>query len=146
MSISIFPVGNFEFCETNNLVEIIKEDCLCDETNKSSCHYCNGAGIYSTKIYPCEMNISNGNFATLWNALGLDFDYCGEICPKKILEVLKTFDEKLLLRANYVSSNDNGDCNFVSFGIDMEQALRYIRGLKEIAMHAISRGVNICWG
>ena len=145
MSITIFPVGNFEFCEANNLVEIIKEDCLCDETNKSSCHYCNGAGIYSTKIYPCEMNISNGNFKTLWNALGLDFDYCGEICPKKIIEVLKTFDPDLLLAANYVDASGESAI-FYSFGIGGGRAMGYIDRLKDIAMHAISRGVNICWG
>lgn len=147
VSITIFPVGNFEFCETNNLVEIIKEDCLCSPTTARECHYCNGAGIYSSKNYPCEMNISNGNFATLWNALGLEHDYCGEICPKKIIEVLKTFDEKLLLRANYVLSNDNECCPiFYSFGIDNDRAMSYINRLKDIAMHAISRGVLICWG
>lgn len=135
-----------EFCEANNLVEIIKENCLCDETNKSSCHYCKGEGIYSFKNYPCEMNISNGNFATFWNALGLEHDYCGEICPSDIIKALKTFDENLLLRANYVSSNDDGDCNFVSFGIDKDRAMSYTSRLKDIAMHAISRGVNICWG
>jgi hypothetical protein len=146
MTISIFPVGNFEFCETNNLVEIIKEDCLCSPATVKDCHYCNGAGIYSIKKYPCEMNISNGNFATLWNALGLEHDYCGQICPKKIIEVLKTFDDNLLLRANYVSSNDDGDCNFVSFGIDKDRAMSYTSRLKDIAMHAISRGVLVCWG
>lgn len=146
MSITIFPVGNFEFCETNNLVDIIKEDCLCVSDTRNNCHYCNGSGEYSTEIYPCEMNISNGNFKTLWNALGLDFDYCGEICPKKILDSLRILDENLLLRANFVLSNDSGDANFISFGIDKEQALRYTKRLREIAMHAISRGVNICWG
>lgn len=146
MSVTIFPVGNFEFCETNNLVEITREDCLCDETNKSSCRYCHGKGYWEEKIYPCEMNISNGNFKTLWNALGLEHDYCGEICPKKILEVLKTFDDNLLLRANYVSSNDDGDCNFVSFGIDKDRAMSYTSRLKHIAIHAISRGVLVNWG
>jgi hypothetical protein len=145
VSVTIFPVGNLQFCEENNLVEIIKEECACDETTKKWCHYCNGEGIYSFKKYPCEMNISNGNFKTLWNALGLDYYYCGQICPKKIIEVLKTFDDNLLLRANYVDASEE-NATFFSFGIDKEKALRYTKGLKEIAMHAISRGVLICWG
>lgn len=146
MSITISVSNNFEFCRKNNLVEIIKEECFCTKNERNNCYYCKGSGEWTEEKFPCEMNISNGNFSTLWAALGLEHDYCGEICPNEIIKALRIFDENLLLRANYVSSNNEGDMNFISFGIDKERALSYIQRLKDIAIHAISRGENITWG
>ena len=142
MSVTVSPTNNIEFCQKNNLITICKEECC----EWSDCHFCHGTNEYETKIYPFEMNLSNGNFSTLWNSLGLDFDYCGEISPEELRDSLLNFDEELLLRANHVEANENGDAHFISFGIDRERAIGYNKRLKAIVAEAFLRKTTISWG
>ena len=144
MSITISPVGNFEHCEKLDLVKINREDCLCYGEHRENCHYCNGSGFFEEKIYPYELNISNGNFETLWNALGLEFAYCGEICPHILLEAVANADVQLIIRANYVDASENG-ATFYSFGIDAGRAESYLNRLSQIIIQAIARKVKIQW-
>lgn len=142
MSFTISPTNNIEFCQKNNLVVISKEECC----EWSDCHFCQGTNEYEVKNYPFEMNLSNGNFSTLWNSLGLDFDYCGEISPEILRDALLNFDEELLLRANHASSDDEGNMNFYSFGVDIDRALCYIVRLKAIVCEAFLRKTTVSWG
>lgn len=143
MSVTIMPSGNIRFCDENGLVEKILDVCHCvdfDNRENVDCRYCNNTQVYTQEVYPFELNISNSNFSTLWNSLGLDFDYCGEVETDKVSSALNSLDENLLLRANYVEDN------FYSFGIDRAQAKRYIDTLKDIVEEATKRNVKICWG
>ena len=134
------PSGNIRFCEENDLVDEIREECMCVEFGDEECGYCENTRVNIIRVYPFDMNMANANFSTFWNALGLEFDYCGEIEVDEVIRALSFLDEKLLLRANYV------DGNFYSFGIDKVQAQRYINSLREIAGEAKRRNVKICWG
>ena len=143
MSVTIFPTNNLKFCEENNLIETKIEDCLCKDAGCAipNCHYCQGTGEWTEQIYPFELNLANGNFSTLWNSLGLEFDYCGEINSGELLKAVSSLDSELLLRANFVDGE-----NFYSFGIDKNQAARYIKKLHEICLEALKRGESVTWG
>lgn len=96
---------------------------------------------------PFEANISNGNFCTIWNALGLQWDHCGEVDGQVLLDaVLKTGPE-FLVRCLRTEGGNNGGCMIIHVGIDYERALRYLKTLKEIATEAINRGnKKVYWG
>ncbi len=140
MGVTISPANNLAFCEERKLVVIQKEDCLCEENHRKNCHYCNGTGFFTEKIYPYELNVSNSNFSTLWGALGLDKqDWCGTISAQELLGALARVDESLILRANYV------DGNFYSFGIDNERVAYYLNKLREILVQCLARNVDVFW-
>ena len=141
MSVTIFPTNNIKFCKENNLIKIHVEDCLCADDINPKCHYCQGTGKWTEEIYPFELNLANANFSTLWNSLGLEFDYCGEINSGELLNAVNSLDSELLLRANFVDGE-----NFYSFGIDKNQAARYIKKLHEICLEALKRGESVTWG
>lgn len=140
MTVTISPKNNLEFCRVNGLVEIVKEACLCVDFPDENCYYCKGTKENVEEIFPFEMNISSGNFSTLWNSLGLEFDYCGQIDPREVIDSLNSFDENLLIRANFV------DGNIYSFGIDIERAKSYIDRLRNIAEESLKRNQLISWG
>lgn len=141
MSVTIAPTNNLEFCESNNLVKVETEDCLCvGGPENKQCHYCGGTKIWESKIYPFEMNVANGNFSTIWAALGLEFDYCGEIDATILSNAIKCTEIDLIRRANYV------DGNYYCFGIDTKRANYYLDTLKNICSEAIRRNTSVSWG
>lgn len=97
-----------------------------------------------------SLNLANGNFSTLWNALALPLespdDWCGEIDPREVLAAIDSVDPQLIHRADVVEYNDDSEVRFWSCGIDAERANRYLATLRRIAAHAIKVGQPIYWG
>lgn len=150
MSVTITIVDNCEYCDENSLVRTEIEPCLClhDGKPEADCHYCQGSGKWTEKIYPFEMNLANGNFATLWKALGLnklnDDMWGGSLDGRIILRALATLDRSRVLRAPSKLIEDGQPAIYVG-GIDHEQAERYISTLTQIANEATRRESHVCW-
>jgi hypothetical protein len=123
MSVSITIMGNYDYCQKHNLVEN-------DE-------------------YPFVLNMSNGNFSTFANALGLvdqeDDMWTGEVYPQKVKKLLLCFDPELAVRGQEDSYGRNG-CRVIECGLQEEQINRYIALLMLICEEAERREEKIVWG
>jgi len=84
------------------------------------------------------LNVSNRNFATLWNALGLDVgDWVGEIDPLDVMCALRRFDPSLVVRETIE------DGCMISCGITPEQVERYRSILTAVCNVAFANGSTI---
>lgn len=145
MSITITINDNHNYCQEHDLGQTETYECQCvDLGEMDRCPICSGSGTETFTHYPYDMNIANGNFSMLWNALGLEFDWCGNIDGRQILDILKTFDNALLCRQTNIERKENGPV-IVACGVDVEGATRYISRLREIAEEAVRREQPICW-
>lgn len=87
--------------------------------------------------YPFEMNLANGNFAALWNSLGLDCEDCsGSIRAIELKNRLKMFSAKKLTCETEVQGN------FYDFGRSTEQVTGYYWRLQQICVEALRRGAE----
>ena len=153
MSVTIFPAGNGEFCEANNLVAYNEYECQCVDflehfpADGPKCRACGGSGKIQFPYHPFEMNLANGNFRTFWSSLGLDTgEYLGGgIHPQEVLNALNSYDPALGIRAEQRSTGAGG-CRVINCGVDLDRVNDYVTGLREIAEEALRRGVDIVWG
>ena len=98
---------------------------------------------YRMEYLPYELNMANGNFHTVFCALGvsgIEFDYVGEIEPRKLLKAIQRTHQDLFVRATQRT------LNIINCGIGREQADNYISKLVEICEEAIKREEKVCWG
>jgi hypothetical protein len=109
-----------------------------------ACLECEGTGQLEIRELPFELNIANGNFCTLWNALGLDSEPCGEIPAGEVLLALESLEHELLERSETVQRGRRG-CRVIDCGIGPQQAQRYIAALTAIAREADNRIEPIVW-
>ncbi len=146
MSITFSIQDNAAYCEANNLIETVRYDCQCKHEGgiDPACPECEGTGKVSFDNYPFQMNLANRNARTLWNALGLDFDYCGEIDPTVLLHAINSTESALVVRSG-VDRQDRG-VRFIDGGISTEQAENYLTRFKVLAEEGIRRGKVIVWG
>jgi len=151
MSVTFYINNNDKYVDENCPEKIIKEtdDCQCVDFSDngkpvSTCFTCKGKGTISITYYPYEMNIANGNFYTLMNALGLDDECYGEIDPRTLLKAINRTPTSLIER-HTTQSGGNGKVTMISCGIAPEQAQGYIDTLKEIAIEAEKREEKIYW-
>lgn len=101
---------------------------------------CSPDGTASFKDYPFEVNLANGNFFALWQAIGLEADYCGAIEADVLLAALSRFDVNSLVSETVV------DGRMVCCGRTIEQVSRYFWNVSLIAHEAKSRGELVTWG
>ena len=127
MSITIYIRNGDEYIDQNHpeLIEVDRYD-----------HY---DEIVEFKNYPFEMNVSNANHSMLWNALGLEWDYCGSILPVQLLKALDRVNPALMERSVRV------DGNHYFCGVDAAQVESYVTRLRVIAMEAAKREEEIVW-
>ena len=118
MSITVSPNNNRKYCEEHKLVEIQVLDPVEDAYQIKVCK------MSEIKYYPFEMRLANANFEYLCCVLGIEFDHCGRVDPKLVLERLGAIDK-------YVFSY---------------QDKSYHRELKKIADEAVKRNEIIVWG
>jgi len=152
MSITIMINDNQKYIDNNSpeLIHTQTFDCQCVDFSEdgkpvSSCFECKGKGTISFTNYPFEMNLANGNFRTLWNSLGLNFDYCGEIDPRTILKAINRTPVSLVERQT-TEDNEEGKVHIIHCGIDTEQAGWYFTTLTEICEEAEKREEKVYWG
>jgi len=95
------------------------------------------------------MNLANGNFRTLWNALGLDTgdcDLCGSMSPKDLCVAIVDAVPELAIRADRDGTSDEiFGCPFYEMGIDRERIDRYLDGLRRLAVWAVAHDATITW-
>ena len=152
MSITITIRYNREYCTENELVENIQETCNCadelDDQTKAdpNCHYCYGKGTVSSRKFPFEFNLANGNFVSLWKSLGLTLreDVWGHIDGRTLLGVLEVPVEKLLTPDSQYDGDQGG--TVIDFGISRSQAERYMQLLRSLADEASRREEPVVWG
>jgi len=141
MSVTISIEDNCNYCREHNLVQIEEYECSCVQfPREGECFMCHGTGKETFEVYPFDMNLANGNFHMLWNALALPFDYSGCIDARIVRDALKGFDIALLIRDTIQ------DGNVINCGVDEERAVRYIARLTEIVDEAERRERKVCWG
>ena len=98
-----------------------------------------------------SMNLANGNFSTLWHALGLSLDdWCGEVDPRTVLTAIRTLPDGLLCRATVVDAGEDIAGNQVGayqvdYGIDADRAKSYIDRLTAICNAAEREETKIQW-
>lgn len=148
MSITITIRDNREYVTVNcpDRIDVETYDCQCDfdgNPNKNCCD-CGGTGVVQFRNYPWEMNLANGSFTTLWSALGMDADWCGEIDARVLLHRLRTTDPSLAERADEIQRQE-GSATFISFGIDGDRTARYFAMLETICREAERREQPILW-
>jgi hypothetical protein len=151
MSIT-FTINDNENYVNNNCPELVhREDysCQCVDFAENgeaypTCSLCDGIGSIAYEQYPFELNIANANARTLINALGLTFDYCGEIDPRTILKAVKRTPAALIEREGY-ESHTEGEPHMIAFGIHEDQAQSYLDRLAYIAQEAEKREEKIYW-
>jgi hypothetical protein len=152
MSVTITISGNREFCEANNLGSFTEYDCQrCEWAGKvdPECPECKpygGNGKVRFKHLPFEMNVANGNFHMLWNALGLEPEYCGGMDGRKIQATLRTFDSRLLVRETRDVPATESSVRVIFCGVDADRAASYVSRLSEIADEAARREEQVVWG
>jgi hypothetical protein len=128
MSTTITIRYNREYCTENELVENVLETCNCadelDDQAKAdpNCPYCYGKGTVSSRKFPFEFNLANGNFVSLWRSLGLTLreDVWGHIDGRTLLRVLEVPVEKLLTPDSQYDGDQGG--TLIDFGISRSQA------------------------
>jgi len=152
MSVTITIENNEKYIDENKpeLIETEIYDCQCvdfseDGNPVSTCSTCRGEGTVSFTNYPYEFNIANGNFSTLWNSLGFDFDYCGELDPRTILKAIKRTPVALIEKQT-TEDNEEGKAHIINCGIDTEQANYYLIELVRICAEAEKREEKVYWG
>lgn len=131
MSVTITIMGNQKYCQDYGLVKYEEYD----------------GEKYS--LYPFELNLSNGNFSTFANALGLidteEDMWCGEIYPQKLMMLLRQFQPELAVRAEDKDVGDKG-CLYINCGLEQDQIDRYVVLLTVMAEEAERREEVIVWG
>ena len=152
MSITIMIENNEKYIDNNapELIETETYDCQCVDFSEdgkpvSTCYECKGKGIISFTHYPFELNVANANFSTLWNSLGLEHDYCGEIDPRVVLKAINRTPVALIER-QITEDNEEGKVHIINCGIHTKQAQRYITALTEICEEAEKREEKVYWG
>lgn len=150
MSVTITIQNNIKYVDANcpEKIKTTTYECMCrqfeDDPFDSECPYCKGTGADKFKDYPFEMNISNSNFSAFWSSLGLDVDWCGEVNPNRVLEVLRTYDPELAERAQLTEKGDKGAL-YVDCGLTSVRSGTYAERLLEIADEAVLREEMIVW-
>jgi hypothetical protein len=132
MSVTITIENNHKYIDANHpeliTVEVFDKDIDPDQ--------------FEFKVYPFELNLANGNFACVWQALGLYSDdcYCGSMSANLLISYLN----KLNVRS--IKREDSQDHNVYTQGIDLERASRYYWSIMSIAQEAKKRDSLIVWG
>jgi hypothetical protein len=129
MSITIMINNGEQYIEQNH-PELIEVDRYDDEDY----------GVAEFKRYPFEMQVANANHSMLWNALGLEWDYCGHIHPMELLKALDGVNPALMERSVRV------DGSHYFCGVDAEQVESYVYRLRVLSIEAVNREENVCWG
>lgn len=150
MSISFFIDNGGDYVDANcpHLIEKDAVECICvydDDQPQPDCHFCKGSGTTIFERYPFELDLSNSNASTLLSALGLAFDYCGDIDGRTLLAAIDRTPVSLIQRQTTEGTGANG-CQWINCGIREEQATRYLTILREIAEEAVRREERVCWG
>lgn len=102
--------------------------------------------LFSSRKFPFEFNLANGNFASLWRSLGLTLreDVWGHIDGRTLLGVLEVPVEKLLSQDSQYDGDQGG--TVIDFGISRSQAERYLQLLRSLADEASRREEPVVLG
>jgi hypothetical protein len=125
----------------NDRDQSIEESYDCDWCEAKGCAKCEkGKIIFRSSRW--ELQMANGNFSTVMNALGLEMsdDWCGSWDARTVLAALDRFNPELAVRAERQNNN------VIHCGIDQEYVIRRATLLREIAMEAARREELVVWG
>lgn len=139
MSVTITIVHNRQHAIDTGSMLYEEFDCQCEGGH--GCSECGGTGKVRFERLRFEMNVANGNFDTLWSALGLDLaDRCGSMDGRVLQAAVRCADEALIVREG------TREQNYIDCGIGQGQAASYLARLMEIAVEAERREELVVWG
>lgn len=129
---------------TNDTDQSIRKEyeCMCidaDGHGAPDCYECKGLGKLVFEDSKYERNLANGNFSTLWNALGLTANYSGEINPRDLLIAVNSMNPDLGVRA------PKKDGIIYTCGLPRHLIESYLDSLRLICLRAIKMGEKVCW-
>lgn len=144
MSVTISIRGNQSYCRKNGLDREEAVPCGCGPA--TDCPDCGGTGRITFLTFPFELNLTNANFAAVWNALGIAQDWAGSLDGRALAARLATADADQIAasRTPRVSETPDGP-RMVEFGIRPIQAACYLDSLAEIAAEAERREEPVVW-
>lgn len=143
MSVTITIANNRQFSRNAGTVRFDSFECDACERGQD-CHYCNGTGFVKFERLDHELNMANGNFSTLWNSLGLDVEWCGQIDGRTLAKLVESLDKSLAVRSPSVEYR-NERPKVCGGGIDLSQVDRYVSTLLAIAREAERREELVVW-
>lgn len=130
--------GNRDFCEAESLMFQTTVKCPCNSDD--NCKSCHGKGRTSLTKYPFELPVHGQLFNYLWNAFEIPVSAYGKINPRKLLSLIKKWEES------------PEDMDIEGMDIDMEDDEEEendkecpIETLKKICEEGIKREENIMW-
>lgn len=146
MSVTVTVANNENYCVENNLVGYTEYGCqTCEfDGNKPDCRECGGSGKVRFDDFPFEMNIANGNFSRVWQALDLPVEFGGHLDAKTLLAKVAACDVSKIVRDP--RSEQSGNVRVHYCGISHEHAQSYLSRLEDIAREADRRGKEVVWG
>ncbi len=116
------------------------------------CIECKGTGTVSFPAPKHSINLGNRNFETLWNALGLEWDHCGNVTPAKLKAALIKFNPELAVHKNeteishnFISSLD-GSALMVNLGWPLKSIEMRVNQLLAMCEYAAQKEEFIAWG
>lgn len=151
MSVDFAPSGNWEYCDTHGITIRDTRECLCapyGHTPDPDCWCCGGTGKETTETYPFELHVSNSNARTLLDALGLGTgeELYGSINADLLLERIEGCVPAVCLATETREYHEPGKAHVVFFGTSADGIQQKLDALKEIALEAKRRGVDVVWG
>lgn len=150
MSVTVSIAHNWAYCREFGLVN--RESCACGcepGESRDDCEECGGTGVFSFETVPFELNLTNDNFAAVWDALGLAEDFCGQIDGRTLTARLDTIDAEAIVQRrprDVRIDRDGSGPRCTNFGIRPVQAERYIDLLGIIGVEAQRREEPVVWG
>lgn len=147
MSVTITIAHNRDHARQHGTARMIAEPCCHD----ADCPYCGGKGqMEAHEELPFELNLANGNFATLAAAIGCFGDgddmWCGSAYPHAVKAALRCLDTELAVRCPTKEFGKRGKLRSMDCGCRPEQVERYTAELTKIADEAERREEMIVWG
>jgi hypothetical protein len=145
MSVTISIQNNIEHCTRNNTVKYEDYECLSCGGLPGGCDACGGKGTEKYPVYPHELNLANGNFARLWQSIGLEPEPYGHMSADELIAALRNWNLSQHERKEEVI-REPGRATIIMCGLTPDQAFRHVTTLLEIAIEAQRRGEIVYWG
>ena len=144
MSTTITIENNTQHAMANEKAVKVVQTCGCvsdQGTPYGNCSVCNGSGEDFHYLLPHTLTLTEKQFKSVWAALGFDLQWDGEVWPNRMVAALV----RVAITPIGVIDEDRVANHWKDYGIDGDDAIKWWRRLREIAVEASQREERITW-